>query len=334
MRMPARYFVVISALIVFASGCSSDPGPTSALVARPRLLSASPIGEIFVTETSPTKVLTFLQSDSGDVSPQRVIDGSGVGARSFTGLAVANDGSLFVTDSADEEVLEYARSASGPAAPLSTITCAGFNGPSSVDFDKAGDLYVANSGSAPFSISVLRPGASGCVTGNALIVGGHTGLFNPQGIQSTSTGRLYVLDNSSSITEYAPGATGNAGWTHRIHGPDTLLETNSECGNAIYVDGAGVMYVANANGNSITAYAHDANGDAKPIRDIVGSNTALDQPRAITVNAAGEIFVVNSESGTITVYAADANGNAPPIRTIAGPKTGMSGFVAGIASGD
>jgi hypothetical protein len=290
-----------------------------------------PPQEIFVTESGPTKILTFLQSDDGNVAPQREIDGSGSGVASYGGITVAPNGHLYVTDPIDDLVLAYPKSASGIVSPLVTISCAGFNGPSSLDFDRRDHLFVGNGGSAPFSISILAADASGCVTGNASIIGGHTGLFNPQGLIASPNGRTFVLNNSDSITEYPPGASGNAGWSHKIHGPDTKLQTNSECNTAIFVDGHGIVYVANAGGNSITEYRQSDDGDAIPMRDIVGPLTGLDMPRAVTVNSLGEVFVVNSGNDTITVYPSGADGNAAPVRTIAGPKTHLTGFAAGIA---
>lgn len=330
-------FTTFALAVAMMTGCAQTVAPSrSSVLAGPnggaaRQASSIQNPKIFVSESSPTMVLTFLQSDSGNVAPQREIDGSGAGALAFDGVAVSPDGNIYVVDNVDQKVLAYQQSESGPATPLLTISCAGFNGPSSLDFDRQGHLYISNGGSAPFSISILPSDASGCVTGNQSIVGDHTGLYNPQGIQSRDAGRLFVLNNRDSVTEYAPGANGDSGWTHKIHGPDTLLNTNSECGNAIYVDGSGVIYVANANGNSITVYSPSADGDAKPMRDIVGPSTGLDEPRALTVNSGGKIFVVNSGSGSITVYDRTANGNASPIQTIAGSKTKLTGFAAGIA---
>jgi len=130
---------------------------------------------------------------------------------------------------------------------------------------------------------------------------------------------------------YAPGTTGNVGWTHKIHGPDTKLKTNSECGDAIFVTGDGTIYVANAGGNSVTEYAGNANGDAAPIHGIAGPMTGLHNPVAITVNAAGEVFVANAGNNSITVYAPGAHGDVAPERMIAGANTQLSGQLFGIA---
>ncbi|HYK52476.1 MAG TPA: hypothetical protein VEV38_03000 [Candidatus Eremiobacteraceae bacterium] len=324
--------IVIAAGIVGA-GCSSASTSNAVPIERSQDVGASPVPEIVVSESLPHegKVVVFQQSDNGDVAPVSEIDGSGAGAVVFYGVAIAPGGDIIVTAPNDNELIAYADSATGPAAPLYTITCAGLNFPTSLAFDRRGNLYATNSGRAPFSISVMAATASGCVSTYEQIAGGHTGLFNPQGIHAAPAGRLYVLNNKDSVTEYAPGSSGNIGWTHNIHGPDTELNTNSECGDAIFVTPDGTIYVANAAGRSITEYAFDANGDVAPIRAIAGPMTGLHYPTAITVNDAGEIFVANALGNSITVYAAGAHGDAPPIQTIAGPNTQLSGFLEGIA---
>lgn len=333
MRTASRLFGALLFAQLLVAGCSSVAAPNAEPVERSQVVAATPVPEIVLAESLQTegKVVVFRQSDNGDVAPVGEIDGSGAGALTFSGVTIGPGGDILVTDPVDNKVVAYAKSANGPASPLYTITCAGFDGPSSAGFDLRGNLYVTNSGRPPFSISIMPAAASGCVSAYQQIVGAHTGLYNPQGIHAAPAGRLFVLNNRDSVTEYAPGTTGDIGWTHKIHGPDTKLETNSECGNAIFVSGDGTIYVANAGGNSITEYALDANGDAAPIHGIAGPMTGLHAPRAITVNAAGEVFVANSGNNSITVYAPGAYGDVAPERTIAGPQTQLSGFLSGIA---
>ena len=327
-------WTALFAATTLAWGCSHAapsvvPTATSA-IDRARPTGASPA--IYVTQQGKgAQLLTFRQSDNGDVAPQRVIDGSGAGVLTFGGLAVSLNGDLYASDLTNNAIVAYPRSASGPAPPLLTISCGGLNYPNSLVFDKIGHLYAANGGAAPFSVSVLPANASGCVNANPIIEGVRTRLYNPQGIASTRAGKLYVINNNNSITEYAAGASGDAGWTHRIHGPDTGLATSSQCGNADAIDGAGDIYAANAGGNSITVYAPNADGDAIPIRTISGSSTGLDVPRGVAVDSSGDIFVANSAGSSILVFGPGANGDVAPIRTIAGSRTRLSDFIVGIA---
>ena len=289
--------------------------------------------KIYVTQNGGgggTQLLTFLQSDDGDVAPQRVIDGSGAGVLTFGGVAVALNGDLYASDLTNNAIVAYPPSASGPAPALLTISCGGLNYPNSLVFDKIGHLYAANGGAAPFSVSVLPADASGCVHGNPVIEGIHTKLYNPQGIASTRVGRLYAINDNNSISEYKAGATGNAGYTHRIHGPDTGLSTNSQCGNAVAIDASGDIFAANAAGNSITEYAPSADGDAVPARTISGSLTGLNAPRGVAVDASGDVFVANSAGASILIFGPGANGDVAPIRSISGSHTQLTGVI-GIA---
>jgi hypothetical protein len=91
------------------------------------------------------------------------------------------------------------------------------------------------------------------------------------------------------------------------------------------------LYVANADGNSITVYALDAVGSAEPLHTIAGPHTGLNHPQEIAVDASGMIYAVNGDLSTVRVYRPRADGDVPPSRTISGPATG---FVAieGIAA--
>jgi hypothetical protein len=78
------------------------------------------------------------------------------------------------------------------------------------------------------------------------------------------------------------------------------------------------LYAVNQEGNSVTVYASDATGNAKPIRNIQGSKTGLATPFGIAVDGSGNIYVTNNGDDSIEVYAAGATGNVAPIRGIIG----------------
>ena len=94
------------------------------------------------------------------------------------------------------------------------------------------------------------------------------------------------------------------------------------------------LYVADSDSNAVTVYATGATGNAKPIQNIHGASTGLDNPRGVAVDSDGKMYVVNDSSNTsldsITVYAAGATGNAAPVQTILGSNTQLD-EPAGIA---
>jgi sugar lactone lactonase YvrE len=103
------------------------------------------------------------------------------------------------------------------------------------------------------------------------------------------------------------------------------LATNLPDGIAL--DLAGNIYTANFNNSTVSIYAPQASGLAKPLAVIGGPATGLDYPTGVTVDESGKIYVCNTGvlagSGSVTVYAKGADGNATPIFAVQGPATGL-----------
>jgi uncharacterized protein YjbI with pentapeptide repeats len=89
--------------------------------------------------------------------------------------------------------------------------------------------------------------------------------------------------------------------------------------------GAVYSVVANAQTNTLTEYAANADGNAAPLATIGGPATRLDAPLGVAFDASGDLFVPNNANDTVTEYGPGATGNAAPVATIAGPATGLSG---------
>ncbi len=141
------------------------------------------------------------------------------------------------------------------------------------------------------------------------------------------------------MTIYAAGANGNAKPIQTITGSNTGIDYPEK----LTVDGSGNIYLANTAGvyrrssvtarPTVTVYAAGANGNARPIQTITGSNTGLVVPIGIAVDADNNIYVSNvpildpyipSPIDAVIVYAAGANGNATPIQRISGSNTGLN----------
>src|SRR5205823_1450157 len=107
-------------------------------------------------------------------------------------------------------------------------------------------------------------------------------------------------------------------------GPNTLTAAALASGSPLTftaiatVSSGKLLYVANIFGNSITAYAAGASGNATPTATIAGGNTGLNGPVGVALDGAGNIYVSNVNVSSILVYAAEASGNATPTATIAG----------------
>ena len=137
---------------------------------------------------------------------------------------------------------------------------------------------------------------------------------------------------TGTVTEYAPGANGDAAPVATLAGTATYLDYPTD----LAVDPTtGDLVVTNDYG-SVTEYAPGANGAAAPVANIVGPDTGLSLPHGVAVNASGDIFVANSytQGGvSVTEYAPGATGDATPIATITGFPTEPNKLAVN-ASGD
>jgi sugar lactone lactonase YvrE len=93
----------------------------------------------------------------------------------------------------------------------------------------------------------------------------------------------------------------------------------------------GNLYAANAQSNTITAYAPGATGNAAPVVTLGGGTTGITGADGIAIDTNGRLYVANCgtcflASGTpsILVFASGVSGNVAPIQTIAGSNTGFT----------
>lgn len=128
----------------------------------------------------------------------------------------------------------------------------------------------------------------------------------------------YVV-NATAITEYGPGAAGNATPVATLSGSKTGL--SGPVGDTL--DSAGHLFVADGSADAITEYAPGADGNVSPIATIAGHATGLDLPDGLAVRPSGQLVVANLVGNSVTEYAPGASGNAGPIATITGPSTGL-----------
>ncbi len=180
-------------------------------------------------------------------------------------------------------------------------------------------LYVADYGSN--AISIYSSGASGR-TLLGTISGSQTGLDYPEGVAVDSLGDLFVANAlGNTITEYAPGASGNVAPIATISGSRTALNDP----RFLALDSSDDLWVVDAASNSITEYTPGSNGNVGPSSTISGSATGIDNPIGIAFDPFGELDVSNAGDNTVTTYQPGANGNATPVATLQGANTGLNG---------
>ena len=131
---------------------------------------------------------------------------------------------------------------------------------------------------------------------------------------------LYVA-NSSSITVYAPGASGNVAPIRTL--PSTF-NTKINGPVAVALDSAGYIYVAAAGNPSILVFPPGASGNWFPARTIGGTSTRINSPTGVALDSADNLFVADFNTNSILVFPPGANGNVAPARTIGGVSTGLN----------
>jgi len=292
----------------------------------------------FVVNQAGNSITGYAPGANGDAAPAVTISGSNTGLDEDNFIARDPDGNVWVTNFGNDSVTEYAPDASGNAAPIETIKGAatGVDEPNGIAFDQKGDLWIADLGDN--SVTEYAPGANGNQAPIATISGAATGLDYPDGLTFDSAGDLWVgnsdltgpSDYPGTVTEYAPGANGDATPITTITGTGTDLAWIG----GLAFDSAGDLWVANqksvssagcgaaACDGSITEYAPGANGDATPITTITGSGVA--EPDGLAFDSAGDLWVANWDNSTVTEYGPDAGDGATPIVTLSGADTGLT----------
>ena len=208
-----------------------------------------------------------------------------------------------------------------------TLTAAGGTAP----------YHWSVSGSLPAGLSLS---AAGIITGTATSLGTTnvtvkvTDSATPAAASATRTLPLTVLaplnqsviyalnGENASVTEYAPGASGDVPPIALIYG------SNTQMGRALgfAVSPARRIYVAGWLKNATDAlfqFAPDASGNVAPQTVITGPATQLSNPSDVAVDKAGNMWVANQDNATITEYAPTASGNAAPKLTLGGSATGL-----------
>ena len=114
----------------------------------------------------------------------------------------------------------------------------------------------------------------------------------PGAIALDAEGRLYVANyESSTVTVYAPGASGNAAPVTTIAGIHTGLNSPEY----IALDRFGRLYVlniviiSNQAHYHVTTFRATATGDASPIATLTGGNLDVGVPSGLAVDGTGRV---------------------------------------------
>lgn len=320
MNLPANRFTLLAVLTSFLS-------VLPAAQAQQRQPDSAAIqGFLYVAYSQNDPVVSMYSlSASGYAKPLYKIEGPQTGVRSPSAIAVAANGTTYVSNlpgyGGTASIVVFP-TANGNVPAKAIITCS-LTQPYGVALDARSIIHVGDAG--PAAILTFRNNANGCVAPVSKISGQKTGLVTPLGIALDAQGRTLEADESGSVNVYGPGAAGDIAPSFRIAGSQTGLTGPRALGLDIQKN----IFVTNmppTGPPSVLEFAHNAKGNASPIRRITGAKTLLNGPRGIAVSKrTGEIFVADDLG--VLVFAASAYGNVAPIRVV----RSIEGSVAGVA---
>ena len=254
---------------------SGDNGPATGAQIYPSNVAVDLAGNLYITggdyrirEVSSGVVTTIVGNGmfgfSGDNGPAASAQ---IGAAG--GVALDSAGNLFIADTANYRIREVS---TGVITTIVGNGAGGFNGdngpaastnvsaPAAVAVDRAGNLYIADTGSN--RIRRVSNGVVTTVAGNGTLgFKGDNGpaisaqLYTPTGVAVDPAGNLYIADTfSNRIRRVSSGVittvagNGTAGFSGD-NGPATFAQLSAP--KSIAVDSAGNLYIADTSNNCI-----------------------------------------------------------------------------------
>lgn len=325
-----------------------------------------------VRKISPTGKITIVAGDgTACIGPANCGDGGAATSAELSfpdGVAVDASGNVYIADTGDNEIRKVSPGGvitriAGDGSDCSTppscgdgapATSAELTSPQGVAVDRAGNVYIADSGDNEIrkvskgTISRVAGTGSPCATAPSCGDGGSATsaqLSFPAGVAVDSTGRLYVADDGDNEIR----RVSTSGAISRIAGNGSACTSPPSCGDGgaatsatlgspdgVAVDSRGNIYVADDLDNEIRRISTSgtitrvagtgAACSAPPSCGDGGSATSgtLDYPDALAVDPAGDVFIADTYDNEIRFVAPGASA------AVAGTKVAVIAFGAAL----
>ena len=271
--------------------------------------------EVVLTDENLFNILTYDRQvntrPTSVTDPKRIIGGLNTKIEFQCGLYIdpANGDIYAVNNDTIDTLVIFSRQAIGNVVPDRELHTPHGTFGIAVD-EEAKELFLTVQHDN--AIVVFNKAATGTEAPIRVIQGNDTGLADPHGMALDPKNKLLYVTNHGSVHEVRPPVPGEK--KRRVNLPGWPLTRDDA------VPGSGKMLPP-----SITVYARDAKGDARPVRTIQGPKTQMDWPTGIAVDhERGEIFVANDGGNSMLVFDASASGDAAPLRVLKGAKSLIS----------
>lgn len=279
--------------------------------------------EVFMSndkESAEPSIMVYpsqFQPTDSVMEPRRRLSGPKTHLALPCGVAVSPEFGEMFSVSGDGQVINiFSMTAQGDQAPAREINVPHASG--GVSFDPThNEIYITTEHSN--RISVYSRSANGDDDPLRIIQGPNTALADPHGIYVDAERNEVLITNHGNWRKTKTGEafalTGDSKFAH-------MRGSYSHPGVVEPLGPSSGKFMP----PSITIFSRTANGDAAPLRTIMGPHTRLNIAVGITRDPAnGEIVVANSGDDAILFFDQNANGDVAPLRVLQGPATNLKG---------
>ena len=273
-------------------------------------------GNVYVGDFSNNAVKEIVAGTggaaAGTVNSNSTVNTLGSGFSKPEGVAVDRAGNVYVANYGTSEVMEIVagtgNAASGTVNSGSTVIAlgSGFNLPTGVAVDGAGNVYVADYNNHAVKEIVAGTGGAGAGTVNSgsTVIALGSGFSYPEGVAVDGAGNVYVADNGDNEVKEIVAGTGSAG-VGKVNSSSTvnILGSGFRYPEGVAVDGAGNVYVADSTHYVVKEIvAGTGTATAGTVNSTSTVNTlggGFDFPEGVAVDGAGNVYVADTGNNAV-----------------------------------